>query len=201
MGPVGLVSEDARLARLKEVRRDIVRALGIIFFQHMPDELLRRLIANPPKSIAELRDDFRLHEKIIENFGKRILHLVSANAATSPPEVTPPHVAATIVHEPSHKGEHTSRAKVAAAKLVAGRKVGTTYGSAVEARFERLRTLRLELARKNRWPAYCVLQDAALLEIARLQPRTMRELLAIKDMGPKRAEKYGIELLAELAKE
>ncbi len=72
---------------------------------------------------------------------------------------------------------------------------------AVEARFERLRTLRLELARKNHWPAYCVLQDATLLEIARSQPRTMRELLEIKGMGPKRAEKYGKELLAELAKE
>ncbi len=47
----------------------------------------------------------------------------------------------------------------------------------------------------------CVLQDATLLEIARSQPRTMRELMEIKGMGPKRAEKYGKELLAELAKE
>jgi superfamily II DNA helicase RecQ len=75
------------------------------------------------------------------------------------------------------------------------------HGRAVEARFERLRTLRLELARKNHWPAYCVLQDATLLEIARARPRNMRELLEIKGMGPKRAEKYGKELLAELASE
>jgi superfamily II DNA helicase RecQ len=71
----------------------------------------------------------------------------------------------------------------------------------VEARFERLRTLRLDLARKNHWPAFLVLQDATLLEIARSRPRTMRELLEIKGMGPKRAEKYGKELLAELSNE
>ena len=96
--------------------------------------------------------------------------------------------------------ERTSRAKVAAAREVAGGKVGALHGAAVEARFERLRTLRLELARKHQWPAYCVLQDATLLEIARAQPRTMRELLEIKGMGPKRAERFGKELLAELAK-
>jgi superfamily II DNA helicase RecQ len=84
---------------------------------------------------------------------------------------------------------------------IAGGKVGGLHGRAVEARFEKLRTLRLELARKHHWPAYCVLQNATLLEIARTRPRTMRELLAIKGMGPKRAEKYGEELLAELAKE
>jgi superfamily II DNA helicase RecQ len=97
--------------------------------------------------------------------------------------------------------ERTSQAKVAATREVAGGKVGAVHGPAVEARFERLRTLRLELARKHQWPAYCVLQDATLLEIARSRPRTMRELLEIKGMGPKRAERFGKELLAELARE
>jgi superfamily II DNA helicase RecQ len=90
---------------------------------------------------------------------------------------------------------------VAAAKEIAGGKVGVLHGHTVEARFGRLRSLRLELARKNHWPAYCVLQDSTLLEIARTRPQTIRELLEIKGMGPKRAERYGVELLAELAKE
>ena len=79
MEPVTLAPEDARLARLKEVRRDVVRAMGTMFFQHLPDELLRRLIANPPKTVLELRDDFEVHNKIIENFGTRILHVVIAS--------------------------------------------------------------------------------------------------------------------------
>ena len=201
IGPVVLDSGDVRLARMKDLRRDVVRSLGTIFFQHLPDELLRRLIANPPKSLEYLRDEFEVHNKIIENFGKRILYLLSADAVPLSLEDRLPHLAANIVRKPSREGESTSRAKVAAAKEVAGGKVGVLHGRAVEARFERLRTLRLELARKNHWPAYCVLQDATLLEIARSQPRTMRELLEIKGMGPKRAEKYGKELLAELTRE
>jgi ATP-dependent DNA helicase RecQ len=201
IGPVVLDSDDVRLARMKDLRRDVVRSLGTIFFQHLPDELLRRLIANPPKSLEYLRDEFEVHNKIIENFGKRILHLLSAAAVPISLEARLPQLAANIVRKPSREGEPTSRAKVAAAKEVAGGKVGALHGRAVEARFERLRTLRLELARKNHWPAYCVLQDATLLEIARSQPRTMRELLEIKGMGPKRAEKYGKELLAELTRE
>ncbi len=201
MGPVAMASEDARFARMKDVRRDVVRALGTMFFQHLPDELLRRLVASPPKTVLELRDDFEVHNKIIENFGNRII--CTLNAIAAPPlEERLPHVGTPVVRKASRKHEdHTPRAKVAAAKEVAGGKVGVLHGRAVEIRFERLRTLRLELARKNSWPAYCVLQDATLLEIARLRPRTMRELLEIKGMGPKRAEKYGKELLAELAKE
>jgi superfamily II DNA helicase RecQ len=90
---------------------------------------------------------------------------------------------------------------VAAAKEIAGGKVGVLHGHTVEARFERLRSLRLELARKRSWRAFQVLHDATLLEIARSQPRTMRELLDIKGMGPKKAAEFGAELLAELAKE
>jgi len=205
MAPELLSSGDARLARMKELRRDVVRSLGTIFFQHLPDDLLQRLVENPPKSALELRDDFELHAKIIENFGTRILHLLSAGAARPQPhsprfsqESTTPR---PVSPSPRNQPERAPRAKVAASQKVAGGKVGALHGRAVEQRFERLRTLRLDLARKNHWPAFCVLQDETLLEIARAQPRNMRELLEIKGMGPKRAERYGKELLAEIAKE
>jgi ATP-dependent DNA helicase RecQ len=219
IGPVALAAEDVRLARMKDLRRDVVRAMGTIFFQYMPDQLLRNLVANPPKGVVELRDDFEVHAKIIENFGTRILHVLSSGQEQG----RQPHIAqhaisslfhaaalpfeeslrqSPIVKETSHKREErTPRAKVAAAKEVAGGKVGTSHGRAVEARFERLRTLRLELARKNSWPPYCVMHDDTLLEIALARPRNMRELLEIKGMGAKRAERYGRELLSELAKE
>ncbi len=200
MGSVALASEDARYARMKDLRRDVVRSLGTMFFQHLPDELLQRLIASPPKTVLELRDDFEVHNKIIENFGTRILSTL--NSIATPSLQRPSQAGAPVMSRASHtRDERAPRAKVAASKEVAGGKVGVLHGRTVETRFERLRTLRLDLARKNNWPAYCVLQDATLLEIARSQPRTMRELLEIKGMGPKRAEKYGKELLAELAKE
>jgi len=218
MGPVTLEPEDARFARLKDLRRDVVRAMGTMFFQHLPDELLRRLIANPPKTALELRDDFEVHNKIIENFGNRIVHVVSARqeqiqdqlphvsqqrANVGHPAVSSYfHVGASVADEPSRKSEErTSRAKVAAAKEVAGGKVGAVYGPGVEARFERLRTLRLNLARERGWRAFRVLHDTTLVEVARIRPRTMRELMEIKGIGKQKAEDFGKELLAELAKE
>jgi superfamily II DNA helicase RecQ len=193
--------DDPRLPRMKELRRDVVRALGTIFFQHLPDDVLRELLARPPNSISELREKFELHNKIVEHFGERILAVVQA-----PP---PASVAArahfwekkVVTASPRPSEEKATRAKVAASKEVAGGKVGSAHGPAVEARFERLRSMRLELARANNWPAYCVLHDSTLLEIARVRPQTMRELLQVKGMGPKRAELFGKELLVELSKD
>jgi len=195
--------ENAQLARMKELRRDVVRALGTMFFQYLPDDLLRRLIAQPPRNVEELRDDFELHNKIVESFGTRIVHLAGSGAGqpsasqTIEREVEP----AVRRERPSADKSRAPRAKVVAAKETAGGKVGVLHGRAVEARFERLRSLRLELARKNHWKAFQVLHDAALLEMARTRPRTMRELLEIKGIGPKKAAEFGSELLAELARE
>ena len=204
LGAVTAPSSDVRLAKIKELRRDVVRALGTMFFQYLPDDLLHRLIENPPRSVEELRDDFELHNKIVENFGTRIVHLLHVEAAqqqTSAPRAIRMAAASPSARQPAARRERAPRAKVEAAREIAGGKVAVLHGRAVEARFERLRTLRLDLARRNHFPAYCVLQDATLLEIARTQPRTMRQLLEIKGMGPKRAERYGKDLLAELAKE
>jgi ATP-dependent DNA helicase RecQ len=93
------------------------------------------------------------------------------------------------------------RAKVDSAKKITGGKVAALHGPTVEARYERLRTLRLELARARGWRAFRVLHDSTLLEIARQRPRTLRELREIKGIGEKKAEEFGKELLAELAKE
>jgi ATP-dependent DNA helicase RecQ len=175
--PAVMATEDFRLARLKEVRRDVVRALGTIFFQHLPDELLRRLIASPPRTVAELKDEFEVHNKIVENFGMRIVHVASAGKEQ---------------RQEQRQGQlpHVSR-KMA--------NVGHPDAS-VEARSERLRTLRLRLARARGWRAFQILHDSTLLEVARRQPRTIPELMEIKGIGDKKAAEFGKELLAEVAR-
>jgi len=35
-------------------------------------------VANPPKSVDELRDEFEVHNKIVDNFGVRIVHVAGA---------------------------------------------------------------------------------------------------------------------------
>jgi ATP-dependent DNA helicase RecQ len=65
--------------------------------------------------------------------------------------------------------------------------------------FEALRKRRAELAKEEGIPAFVVLHDHALREIAAFKPRTERDLLGIKGVGPRKVERYGKVLLAVVA--
>jgi ATP-dependent DNA helicase RecQ len=71
------------------------------------------------------------------------------------------------------------------------RKADGEHQDADEPLFERLRALRLAIAKKAGLPPYVVCQDVTLLEIAAIKPRTLADLLDIKGMGEKRVQKYG----------
>ncbi|HEV8630742.1 MAG TPA: DNA helicase RecQ [Thermoanaerobaculia bacterium] len=64
--------------------------------------------------------------------------------------------------------------------------------------FERLRALRREIAAERGVPPYVVFHDTTLRELAVLRPRSMRELLAVKGIGERKALDYGERLLALL---
>lgn len=61
---------------------------------------------------------------------------------------------------------------------------------------DRLKTWRSETSQRQGVPAYVVLTDASLEEVARRRPRNESELLAIKGIGPAKLEAYGDDLLA-----
>jgi superfamily II DNA helicase RecQ len=63
----------------------------------------------------------------------------------------------------------------------------------------RLRTWRLERSQEDKVPAYVVLHDATLRELAAQRPQTMDELSGVKGFGPVKLERYGDDLLAVLA--
>ncbi len=62
-----------------------------------------------------------------------------------------------------------------------------------------LRAWRSSRAREDGVPAYVVLHDATLDELAARRPRSTGELAAIRGLGPTKLERYGDELLALLA--
>jgi ATP-dependent DNA helicase RecQ len=62
-----------------------------------------------------------------------------------------------------------------------------------------LRAWRTRRAREDAVPAYVVLHDATLDELAARRPRSEGELAAVKGLGPAKLERYGDELLALLA--
>jgi ATP-dependent DNA helicase RecQ len=65
--------------------------------------------------------------------------------------------------------------------------------------FERLRAWRLERARADEVPAYVVLHDATLRELAAAKPENQRDLAAVKGFGPTKLERYGDDVLAVIA--
>jgi ATP-dependent DNA helicase RecQ len=57
--------------------------------------------------------------------------------------------------------------------------------------FERLRGLRLDIARARGVPPYVIFHDATLREMARLRPSSVASLLAVKGVGARKAEDVG----------
>lgn len=64
--------------------------------------------------------------------------------------------------------------------------------------WERLRLLRLELARAQGVPPYVIFHDATLREMARRRPATLGELAGVSGVGEKKLERYGEAFLRAL---
>ena len=71
-------------------------------------------------------------------------------------------------------------------------------GSESEPLVAELRAWRSQRAREDGVPAYVVLHDATLRELAACRPRSTAELAAVKGVGPAKLDRYGSELLAVL---
>ncbi len=65
--------------------------------------------------------------------------------------------------------------------------------------FDKLTQWRRAHAEGDGKPAYTVLVDVSLAEIARSRPRTRAELASVRGIGPTKMEKYGAEILAIVA--
>jgi ATP-dependent DNA helicase RecQ len=64
--------------------------------------------------------------------------------------------------------------------------------------FERLRAMRLQVARKRGVPPYVIFHDTTLREIARLKPATMDALRHVYGVGARKADDLGERVLQEV---
>ena len=87
----------------------------------------------------------------------------------------------------------------ARSRAAADRQRRPAAGPADEGLFERLRAWRLERARVDEVPAYVVLHDATLRELATAKPASELDLAAVKGFGPTKLERYGEDVLAVIA--
>ena len=70
-----------------------------------------------------------------------------------------------------------------------------TAGPVDDALLDRLRSWRRERSQADGVPAYVVLHDSTLRDLASARPRSLHELAAVKGFGPTRIERYGDDLL------
>ena len=77
---------------------------------------------------------------------------------------------------------------------------GLPPDSAADALFHALRAERKRIAEEQGVPAFVVLHDATLHELARLRPRDRQGLLSVTGIGISKAERYGARLLAVIDK-
>lgn len=64
--------------------------------------------------------------------------------------------------------------------------------------FERLRALRLEIAREEAMPPYIVFNDKTLIQMCLLLPRNKEDMLKVSGVGEVKYEKYGERFLEEI---
>ena len=79
-----------------------------------------------------------------------------------------------------------------------GGSAGST-GPADVALVERLRRWRLDRSRQDAVPAYVILHDSTLEEVAASRPGTLLELGTVKGFGPTKLERYGLDVLDVVA--
>jgi len=95
-------------------------------------------------------------------------------------------------------GRKKAKKSVPAALLAEG---GALADPEAAARFERLRELRLKLAKEAEVPPYVVFHDKTLAAMAALRPRDESELMAISGVGEAKLERWGAAFLAALAED
>jgi ATP-dependent DNA helicase RecQ len=111
----------------------------------------------------------------------------------------------TDAARPVLKGEaalQLRRPRKAKKSALAGRRPGAPAPADVDpALFEALRAWRAEQAKAQGVPAYVILHDKTLHELAARRPASLEELLDVPGIGQAKAERYGAGLLAVVAAE
>ncbi len=163
-----VVCDDMLLGRLTALRKKLADEWNLPPHVVLPDIALREMASRYPRSNDDLAGMTGFSEKRLRDFGDVFLN-----------EVT------------SYLREHPRPAR--------GREAGKTMVDDSEpydkALFDKLRQVRRTIAEERRVPAYVILHDSALREIARRLPRSEEELAGIRNVGRKRAADLGEAIL------
>jgi ATP-dependent DNA helicase RecQ len=127
-----------------------------------------------------------------------VVELTAAGVAVMKSEQLPPSNLADLL--PRHV-ERQPKQTFRVVSIDAQVPADTPLSGEESARFDKLRALRLRLAREKQLPPYCICHDSTLKLIARQAPSDLPSLERIKGIGPHKIKMYGEQILAVLSGE
>lgn len=108
----------------------------------------------------------------------------------------------TIVMKMAKEQEHPAKVK-SDKNQTGGRKkaksltlTGREFSEEEEILFERMRALRMEIAKEEKVPPYIVFSDKTLTHMCMVKPKSRTEMLTVSGVGEYKYEKYGERFLA-----
>jgi ATP-dependent DNA helicase RecQ len=128
-----------------------------------------------------------------------VVELTAAGVAVMKSEQPPPGNLADLL--PMHGERHPNQKFRVISIDTQAAAAETPLSGEESARFDKLRALRLRLAREKQLPPYCICHDSTLKLIARQAPSDLPSLERIKGIGPHKIKMYGDHILAVLAGE
>ena len=161
---------------LREWRLGVARRDGVSAFIVAYNRTLEEIARTRPRTEAELMGVPGIGAQKLAAYGRDILDLVHARGTRPAGVERRPDTATSVPSDPP--------------KPPPSPETATDPGL-----LDALRRWRGDLARSNGLPAYTIVNNHALEEIARTRPRTPEALLAVRGIGPAKLEKYGPSVL------
>src|ERR1019366_521772 len=126
-----------------------------------------------------------------------VIELTAAGLAVMKGVQPPPGTLVDLA--PARSSAYSSGPSRRISKATAAVDEGEQLDPEMLARFEKLRSVRLELARQKQLPPYVICHDSTLKTIASVVPRDLEAMQQIKGMGPYKIEAYGQAFLDVMA--
>ena len=174
-----IACDEALFERLVRLRKQLADERGVPPYIIFSDVALRQMAREYPANERELARISGMSERKLQEFGRVVLAVVAGHLEMHPRQI----FAETSFEEPAASPARSRRAAAADE---------SPYDKEL---FERLRAVRRKLAEERGLPAYFILHDAALRQMARDYPANEDELALISGVGEKRSRQFGAVFL------
>jgi ATP-dependent DNA helicase RecQ len=178
-----IACDEVLFEHLVQLRKRLADERGVPPYIVFSDVALRQMARDYPGNQRELSRISGMGEKKLREFGAVLLMEIATYLQANPRQ---------IFADSSFRAPAPARGRTQARTVAAD----APYNGEL---FERLRQVRRQLAAERGVPAYIILHDSALHQIARECPANLEELARLHNVGPKRAQDFGGVFLSAIS--